>query len=144
MLELLPGLEGEIGDGAVVWVVVNGPVGEDRVGIFGFENFLEGLVVVVVDNGVSVFLIGVERAGFEDLAGAFGFGDADVGGGFPGAVVEVEESDVVSCRGEAGDGASGGVFGVAGVASGEYDFIFTFFLGERRGGGSGGERDSFE
>ena len=129
VLELLPGFEGEVGDGAVVGMVVDGPVGDDGVGSFGFDNFLEGLVVVVVDDGVSVLLVGVEWAGFEDLAGAFGFGDANVGGSFPGAVVEVEEGDVVSGGGEAGDGASGGVFGVAGVATCDYNFIFTFFLG---------------
>jgi len=129
VLELLPGFEGEVGDGAVVGMVVDGPVGEDGVGTFNFEDLLEGLVVIVVDDGVSVLLVGVGGTGFEDLAGAFGFGDANVGGSFPGAVVEVEEGDVVTGGGEAGDGASGGVFGVAGVATCDYNFVFTFFLG---------------
>jgi len=146
-LELLPCLESEIGDGAVVGVVIDGPMGEDGISVFSFEDFLEGLIVIVVDYSVSVGLVGVGGAGFEDLARLLGFGDADGGGGLPSAVIEVEEGDVVPLRGEAGDGASATVFGVAGVAARDNDpVLFGRICGlcGVEGGGCGGKGHRFQ
>ena len=68
VLKLLPRLESEVRNGTMVGVVVDGPMGEDGIGIFRREDFLERLVMVVVDNSVAVGLICIGGAGFEDLA----------------------------------------------------------------------------
>ncbi len=74
-----PGIENELGEGAMVAVVVNGPVGEDDVGILGSEELGELRVVSVVDDGLAVDLIGEDCSGVEDLAGFLGFFGADGG-----------------------------------------------------------------
>jgi hypothetical protein len=148
VLELLPCLEGEIRDGTVVGVVIDGPMGEDGVGVFSIEDFLEGLVVIVVDNSVSIGLVGVDGTGFEDLTRLLCFGNADGCGGLPGAVIEVEEGDVVSLGGEAGDSPSAAVFGVAGVTARDNDSVLfgrTWGLcGGIEGGGCGGKAHRFQ
>ena len=74
-----PSIENELGEGAMVAVVVDGPVGEDDVGVLGGEELGERLVVAVVDDGLAVDLIGEDGAGVEDLADLLGFGGADGG-----------------------------------------------------------------
>ena len=44
----------------MVDVVIDGPVGEDHIGLFGFEDSAERLGVGAVDDGVAVDLAGVE------------------------------------------------------------------------------------
>ena len=60
-------------------MIVDRPMGENRVRLFSFENFLEGLVVRVVHDGVAVGLICIDRAGLQNLACLFCFGDASFG-----------------------------------------------------------------
>ena len=63
----------------MVAVFVDGPVGEDDVGVFGCEEFGEFLIMGVIDNGLSVDLFREDRVGLEDLTGLFGFGGANAG-----------------------------------------------------------------
>ncbi len=74
-----PGVENELGEGAVVTMVIDGPVGEEDVGVLGCEDFEEFFVVGVVDNGAAVDLRGEDWAGMENLAGFLRFGGADGG-----------------------------------------------------------------
>ena len=141
-----PGVEGELGEGAVVSMVVDGPVGEEDVGILGGEKLSEVLVMGFVDDGLAVDLFGVNGRGVEDLAGFLRFGGADGGAirirrfAEAFATVEIEESDSVAEGDVAGDGASNAAFGVAGMSAGDYDFERDGRRG-KDGCGEGGSKE---
>ena len=123
-----PCVEDELGECAVVAMVVDGPVGEEDVGTLGGEKLSELLVMGVVDDGLAVDLFGEHRRGVEDLAGFLRFGGADGGAirirrfAEAFATVEIEESDIVAEGDVAGDGAGTAAFGVARMGAGDYDF----------------------
>lgn len=123
-----PGVENKLGEGTVVAMVVDGPVGEEDVGVLGGEKLSELLVMGVVDDGLAIDLFGVNGRGVEDLAGFLRFGGADGGAiricrlAEAFATVEIEESDIVAEGDEAGDGASNAAFRVAGMGTGDDDF----------------------
>src|SRR6185437_5612341 len=110
------------GDGAMIGVVVDGPVIEDGIGVFIFDHFQECRVVRVIDDGVAVRLACPNRPGLEDVAGLSSLGNADGRGGLPRSIVQVEQRYVVALGGEQGDGAAASVFGVAGMAAGDNEF----------------------
>jgi hypothetical protein len=77
--------------------------------------------VLAVDHRLAVHLPAEARQGTEDLARLSRLGDPHpvlrlLGGH---AIVQVEEDDRMSQVGEAGDGASAAVFGVAGMPAGD-------------------------
>src|SRR5579859_4937984 len=123
MLQLLPGFEGEVGDAAMVGMIVDEPVGEDGVGVFFLDDLLKRFVVRVVDDGMAVELVGVGGPSFQNLASLFGFGDAHGSASLhPGSIVHVEQDDFMAQRGEARDGAAAAVFGIAGMSAGNDNF----------------------
>ena len=76
LLQPEPGVIDQHRDGPMIGVVVDRPVGEDRVGPLGLEDLAECLVMGRVDDRLAVELAGVERACLQDLAGLPGLGDA--------------------------------------------------------------------
>jgi hypothetical protein len=129
LIGLKEGVEREGGDGSMVAVTVDGPLGEDCVGGFDGEQAGEGFVVGLVDDGSAVDLAGEDGAGFQDLAGLLSFGGADGGAAVQWrataeafAAVQIEKNDIVAEVGVAGDGAGAAAFGVAWMAAGEDDF----------------------
>ena len=121
----------------MVAVPVDGPMGEDDVGLFRGEQAREAVIVKRVDDGAAVDLVGEGGVGFQDAAGTPGFSRADGGAAVQAgraaislAAVEIEERDVVAKRGVAGDGAAASTFGVAGMSAGDDDLQFR--LGEER------------
>jgi len=80
-------------------MIVDEPMGENGVRIFGFENLLEGFIVFVVHDGVAVGLICVCRASFQYVACLFCFCDASLGGDLlPCPIVQIEQHDFVQSR----------------------------------------------
>src|SRR4029077_15297516 len=75
MLQLLPRFEGEVGNPAMVGMVIDEPVSEDGIGTFLLEDALKLLVVLAVNDRMTIDLIGVRRAGFQNLARLFCFGN---------------------------------------------------------------------
>ena len=122
----------------MIAMVVDGPLIEDSVGFFGFEELLKLFVVLAIDDGMAVSLACVEGASPEDFTGLFGFGNACEGWGWgPSAVVEVEEDDLMAELSEACDGAATSIFGVAGMAAGDDDLELAGGLGSEGGVGLG-------
>ena len=110
MLQLIPRFEGEAGNPAMVGMVIDEPVSEDGIGIFLLDHALKLLVVLVVNDRMTIDLIGVRRAGFQNLAGLFGFGHASRRRRLlPGPVVHVEQHDIMAQRGEPRNGAAAAI-----------------------------------
>ena len=70
----------------MIAVAVDGPVGEDDIGVFGGEQASERFVVCGIDDGAAVVLAGEGGAGLQSLAGLLGFGGADGGTAIEGEV----------------------------------------------------------
>ena len=130
-----PGVVGEHGDSAVVGVTVDGPVSEEYVGLFGFDQGSEFFVMSTVDDSVPIALRGEDRAGFQNFTGSFRFGHADVGGGLGScfgtaflAAIQIQDYYFVALVGVARDGSSAAVFGISWVASRYHHFEFLPWL----------------
>src|SRR5580658_9992991 len=107
----------------MVAMIVNRPLRDDDVWLFCFKELCVGIVMDIVDDGMTVFLVGIERLGFEDFASFSRLGDARFcRGGRPSSVVEIEQCDGMAEAGEAADGASAAVFRVTGMATGHDHF----------------------
>lgn len=52
----------------MIAMIVNRPLGEDDVGLLGFDQAVELVVMVPVNDGLAVNLAGKSRARLEDLA----------------------------------------------------------------------------
>ena len=105
----------------MVGMIIDRPVREDQIGLFGFEKLAKGCVVGRVNHGLAVELIGVERSGLQDLAGLGGLADSGktrVARG-PFAFVQVEQYDLVTKRGIAGNRASTAIFRITRVTAGD-------------------------
>ena len=99
MLQLLPRFEGEVGNPAMVGMVIDEPVSEDGIGIFLLDDALKLLVVLVVNDRMTIDLIGICRAGFQNLARLFSFGNASRRRRLlPSPVVHVEQHHIVAQR----------------------------------------------
>ena len=139
-----PGVEDERGDGAMIAVGIDRPLGEDQVGGFGGEEAGKFVVVRGIDDGAAIVLGGEDGARFQDGAGFFGFGGTDARAVFEVvcaaeafAAVQVEENDFVAQVGVAGSGAAAATLGIAGMSAGDDDFEFA----RRRGIGGGGREE---
>jgi hypothetical protein len=115
-----PGIEREQRDGAVVGVVIDGPLREDHVGALGGQDAGECGVVLRIDNGAAVVLACEYGPGFQNLAGAAGFRSTDFGAASEAGVsaisfaaVQVEENHLMPERGIAGDSACAATLRVA-------------------------------
>jgi hypothetical protein len=102
---------------------------EDDVRLLGFQDLAELVVVGKVNDGPAIDLSRVQRTCLEDPAGfrclinaatcLLGWAAGRL------AVVQIEESHVMTEVGIAGDGASTAVLGIAGMAAGDDDFEFA-------------------
>ncbi len=127
-----PGVEAECGNSAMVAMTIEGPLGQERVGLFGVEESSESLVVWRVNDGATIILASEEGSSVENAAGVLSFGGADRRAAIErGAAaitftpIEVEEHDLGTKRSEAGDGTCATAFGVAGVTAGNHDFAWS-------------------
>ena len=127
-----PGVEDQVGEGAVVAVLIQGPLGKDDIGVLGVEEAAKFIVVGVVDDGTAVVLVGENGARFQDFAGFLSFGGADratlarLGSATVAfATIEIKQNDIVAEIGVAGDGAGAAAFGIAGMTAGHHDFEFA-------------------
>jgi len=129
----------------VIGVVVDGPMGEDHVGLLGLQQVMELLVMDGVNDRLAVNLPGKGGPRLENFAGFLGFGHAHGAGVMrrlvgPLALIQVEQDDLVPQVGVAGDGAAAAVFGVAGMPTGD-DYLelglscWRCFAGQRLSGG---------
>lgn len=66
-------LVGQIGNGAMIGVVVYRPLGEYHIRLLGLDQAMELFVVGLVNNGPGVNLSRERRTCFEDFAGFRGF-----------------------------------------------------------------------
>ena len=142
----------EHGNGAMIGVVVERPMGEDDVGVFGFEEAMELSVMRLINDGFGIDLTGEGGTSFEDFAGFGGFSDANRSGIVAGligplAFVQVEENNFVAEIGVASDSATAAVFRVARVTTRDEDFEFAWsgglrLFGEGRLSGSGGHGEA--
>lgn len=57
-----PCVVGEHGDGAMIAMVIDGPLREDGVRLFGVEDVLKGVVLIVIEHSVAIDLAGVSGA----------------------------------------------------------------------------------
>jgi hypothetical protein len=73
-LQLFPGFKGQVRNGAMIGMIIDKPMGKNRIWILRFKKALECLVMWVVDNGVAVDLIGIGGPGLQDLTCLFRFG----------------------------------------------------------------------
>ena len=143
---LPPRVEHQHRHGAMGAVMVDGPLREDDVGLFGGKEAREAIVVRRIDNGLPVDLVGERGAGFQDLAGILRFGGADArttvearGAAESLAAIEIEQNDLVAQRRVAGDGAGTAAFRIARMSAGDDDL--QRFRGSLREQGRGGARE---
>ena len=82
-LHPVPAFVGEVGDGAMIDMVIDEPFIEYRFRILGGQHLLECFIMRIVDNGMAVRLAGPHRACLQDLPGLLSLGgDPNRGCGF--------------------------------------------------------------
>ena len=79
LLLLEPRIESKGRDGTMIAVLVDGPLGKDRIGVLGVQQAAERLVVGRIHDGLAIDLTGKDGAGPQDVAGFAGFRRADAG-----------------------------------------------------------------
>ncbi len=126
LFRLPPRAIGEHCSRAVVGMVINWPVGKDRVRLFGRKYFCVLLIMRVVYHRMAVYLSRIGRPGFQYFACLASFGDSRGGGsGRPSAVIQIQQNYLVPKCGVASDGAAAAVFRITRMAAGYHHLQFA-------------------
>ena len=124
-----PGVEDEHRERAMIAMVIDGPLREKNVRLFGIEHTTESLVVGVIDDGPRIVLPGESGARFQDSACFLGFSGANGGAAAEGGsaaesftTIEVKQNNFVAELGIAGDRTRAAAFGIARMPACYNDF----------------------
>lgn len=79
----------------------------------------------IIHDSVSVDLVGVGGPCVQNVTGFLGFRDAHRGGGFPCAIIQIKQEDIVPTGGEAGDRAATAVLGISRMAARDYGLVLS-------------------
>jgi hypothetical protein len=114
--------------GAMVSVLVDGPLGKNHIRAFRREHATESLVVFGIDDRAAVVLAGERGARLETFASLLGFGGADSGASskarstaIPLSTIEVEQHHLVSEFRVARNGSGAAAFRVARMTAGDHN-----------------------
>ncbi len=107
-------------------MVVNGPLSENELRLFGCQETMERFIMRLVHDGAAIMLPGKSGPGFENRAGFGGFGRANGTGvvarpAGPIAAVQIKQDDLVAQIGVTRDSPAAAVFRIARVPTGDDD-----------------------
>src|SRR3954467_924565 len=109
-------------------MIIDEPLIEDGVGILGGDDFVECIIMRVVNNGMAICLARVRRPRLQNFASLLRLRYPDRCRRLPRAIVEVEQHYFVTGRSEPGHGAATAILWVARVATGNHDLEFPWRL----------------
>src|ERR1700726_3300568 len=105
-------------------MVIDGPMRENGIRVFQFDDFLKCAVLFIVDNCVSVDLIRIGRPSLQYLTSLLRLGNSYRSRNLLlGSIIQIEEHHFVAQGGESRDGAAATVFGITRMSAGDHDFV---------------------